>query len=344
MSLYWKLQLAGWSALVVWQLAMVALFTEFAPRLGWAVAGFTIVGVMGLVLTHLFRGVMHRGGWKELPPGRLAPRVIVATLGIATVMGAGSVPFTIPNAPEDSGVWMLLVSNTVGCAFAVVGWFLLYFCYHFLKRSRAAAERELELRVAMRDAELGTLRAQLNPHFLFNSLNSLRGLIPESPERAQEAVTSLAGLLRHSLRLSSEPTVPLRRELEAARHYLALEKIRFEQRLEVEFEVAPGVAEQPVPPLVLQTMVENALKHGIAQRRDGGTVRVEVRSDSSGDVVLSVLNPGRIRDPVEPGGVGLANVRRQLDLLWGDRATLQLSQETADWVVCRVRVPRGAGA
>jgi LytS/YehU family sensor histidine kinase len=113
--------------------------------------------------------------------------------------------------------------------------------------------------VAARDTELRALRAQLDPHFLFNSLNSLRGLITEDPARAQEAVTGLAGLLRHTLQRGRARTATLESEIEATQHYLELEALRFESRLRYEIDVDPSALDDAVPPMLVQTLVENAI-------------------------------------------------------------------------------------
>ena len=325
--------------MVLWTGAASLIFGTFH----WLGIGAAILtSGLGLLLTHYFRRVMQRGGWKELPPARLAPRVLAAAAGIGIVLGLLSAPFFFPLIPEEVRRLHVLISNVVSCSFLVLGWFLIYFCYHFFHRSREAAAKEWQLRAAMRDSELRTLRTQLNPHFLFNSLNSLRGLIPECPERAQEAVTALAGLLRHTLRLSASPTVPLGQELEAARHYLALEQIRFEERLNYRIEVEDGLLAQPVPPMLLQNLLENALKHGIAQRPRGGWVTIEARG-SGGMMQLRVTNPGTISAASDHGGLGLTNAREQLRLLYGEVASLELRSDGPDQVVCEVTLPRGKG-
>ena len=133
------------------------------------------------------------------------------------------------------------------------------------RRRRDTLERQaLELSLVARDAQLRALRAQVNPHFLFNSLNSLRGLITEDPARAAAMVTGFAGLMRYSLDSDSRETVTLAEEMEAVDDYLGLERVRFEDRLLVERAIAPEALEVRIPPMMVETLVENAIKHGIA--------------------------------------------------------------------------------
>lgn len=191
-----------------------------------------------------------------------------------------------------------------------------------LAASRQAERRALEAQVLAREAELRALRAQIDPHFLFNSLNALAALAGGDPPAARRVALLLAGFLRRSLRLGERAAVPLGEELEAARAYLAIEQVRFGERLRVEERIDPEVEALAVPPLILQPLVENAIKHGIAGRVDGGTVTLEAARDSGG-LRLAVIND---RDPEAPAGggegIGLANVRRRLDAAYGRRARL----------------------
>jgi two-component system, LytTR family, sensor kinase len=374
MNLYWKCQFAGWTLIALWSVVISLVLGTFQ----WLGAGLVLsTSALGLLLTHGFRRFIHRWEWKNLPLHRLGPRVAAASVGLGTVMGTITLPVLTPMVSEEARMDHVALSHVVGASFTLLGWFLIYFSYHYYRRSREAAAAEFRLRIALRENELRTLRAQLNPHFLFNSLNSLRALIPECPERAQEAVTALAGLLRHTLQLSSSSTVSLSQELEAGYHYLALEKIRFEERLDIRVEVEPGILDQPVPPMLLQNLLENALKHGIAPRQAGGRVALAGHARGS-RVVLRVTNPGRLgptggeggpagagtgegglrerglgeggaghgglreRGRGE-GGLGLSNAREQLRLLYGSEASLELRQSGPDEVTCEVVLPRRAG-
>jgi LytS/YehU family sensor histidine kinase len=122
--------------------------------------------------------------------------------------------------------------------------------------------------------------AQINPHFLFNSLNSIRGLVVENPQKAQDMITRFAALLRYNLNRDRQHTVPLSQEAEVVEDYLALEAVRFEGRLRVQFTVDPSAESLQVPPMILQALVENALKHGIAKRPEGGDVRIHATAEN----------------------------------------------------------------
>jgi LytS/YehU family sensor histidine kinase len=188
----------------------------------------------------------------------------------------------------------------------------------------------------------------VNPHFLFNSLNSLRALIDEDAPRAREAVTRLANMLRYSLQSGQLETVPLEDELRIVADYLALEQIRHEDRLRVRWEIADEVSAGAVavPPMLLQTLVENGVKYGVGTRREGGELRISARFEGA-TLRLQVTNPGDLGEPVSAAaaragsstGVGLRNASERLKLLFGDRASLTLRSEPAGCVTADVVLP-----
>ena len=220
--------------------------------------------------------------------------------------------------------------------------YLLAAALHYLlgafEASQEAERRALELEITSREAELRTLRAQIHPHFLFNSLNSINALIASRPEEARRLCVRLGDFLRRSLTLGSREQIPVTEELDLAENLLSIEKVRFGDRLSVEIQVSEGVRACAVPPLVLQPLVENAVTHGIAQMLDGGAVRIE--ADRRGEtLVIAVENP---RDPDSPdpkgAGIGLRNVRRRLAALYGGDADIRVQSERESFRV-ELRLP-----
>ena len=189
-----------------------------------------------------------------------------------------------------------------------------------LEAARDAERREAELAILARDAELAALKAQIRPHFLFNSLNAISGLAGTDPERAREMCLRLAEFLRRSLAVGERASIPVSEELALSRAYLSVEELRFGPRLLVEEDLDERGDPCLVPPLLLQPLVENAVRHGIASRLEGGTVRVGVRC-AAGRLRILVENPLDPDAPARPGvGIGLANVRRRLAARWGGEA------------------------
>ncbi|HLA77303.1 MAG TPA: histidine kinase [Vicinamibacteria bacterium] len=225
--------------------------------------------------------------------------------------------------------------------------FLLAVAVHYVmaaaEASRLAEKQALELQVWSKEAELKTLRAQLHPHFLFNSLNSISALTTVNPERAREMCLLLGDLLRRSLSLGAKDLVGFAEELAWARRFLEVEGVRFGARLGSEFQVDSAVDEWPTPPLLLQPLVENAVTHGIAGMVEGGVVRIEARS-RGGLLEIAVENPCDPQRTTRSGaGVGIENVRRRLEAVYGREASLTV-KETDGRFRAELRLPRASAA
>src|SRR5688572_859026 len=208
--------------------------------------------------------------------------------------------------------------------------------------SAGLAQRDLQSQIAAREAELRALRAQVDPHFLFNSLNAVSSLIGSDPDRAREMVQRLADFLRSSLTLGAVPWIELERELALVTSYLAIEQVRFGERLRVRVDMDQGLGPVPVPPLLLQPLVENAVRHGIATCLEGGTIEVEARR--RGDLVwLTVTNPRDGESTRRGTGFGLDIVRRRLSGAFGTRGALAVEPSPTEYRVS-ITWPIGAVA
>ncbi len=224
--------------------------------------------------------------------------------------------------------------------------YLLSAIVHYLaiafEASHDAERRVLESEVTAREAELRALRAQLNPHFLFNSLNSINALVGSDPEGARRMCERLGEFLRRTLALGARDDVALSEELELVEDYLAIEQVRFGARLGIERDFAPDAVSCRVPPLLLQPLVENAVKHGVAGRIEGGVIRLVARRHGDA-LVLEVHNPVDEDAPARPGaGLGLENVRRRLAVFGARAARLDALRGEAGFHVTLV-LPATAG-
>jgi len=352
--LYVLCQTGGWMFFLVLQIVFITLFRdntvahkstplEIYLSLGRVVAE-------GLLLTHFARIYLSRWGWKELGWRRLIPRILLMALALSaawTTVGY-TIDFGLLRLEYDSkySIWLLMASSLVNGALMMVGWLCLYFFYHIFERLNRLQVEQLRLAASVKEAELRALKSQVNPHFLFNSLNSLRALIDEDAPRAREAVTRLANMLRYSLQSGQLETVPFEDELRIVEDYLALEQIRHENRLRVRWDIAPDVRQLNVPPMLLQTLVENAVKYGIGTRREGGELGITARFDGVA-LNIRVTNPGDLTEPTNSAaaragsstGVGLRNASERLRLLFGELATLTLLAEPAGCVTADVMIP-----
>jgi LytS/YehU family sensor histidine kinase len=210
---------------------------------------------------------------------------------------------------------------------------------------------EQEISKLATEAELRALRAQLNPHFLFNALTTIGYLIQTAPERALETMMRLTGLLRAVLRRSDGESVTLGEELDLIESYLAIERARFEERLRVQIEVPPALRALRIPPLILQPLVENAIKHGIAPRKAGGEVIIAARLEEAAGITesicLSVLDTGAGASESQLAhgrrfGVGLANVERRLECYYGEAASMNVRSTPGIGTAVEMRLPASA--
>jgi len=347
--LYWTLQLGGWALYGLFGGILASVFGKFSPFL---VGVEAIVAATLLGLSHGLRLHTRRHGWARLPLGALLPRLLAAHAGIA-VVGIGLIGALIvlllralhePAAGQGFPLRQY-VGYGLNVFFVMWFWSAIYFGLHYLDNYRQADIDKWKLAAAVREAEMRTLKAQINPHFLFNGLNNIRALVLENPARAREMMTHLSDLLRSSLQLNGREQVPLARELETVRHYLALEALQLEERLAYTLDVDPAALDVPLPPMTLQLLVENAVKHGIAPRPGGGRVELTAGLDGAGRLLVTVRNPGRYRPAPQPGpdhtGVGLPNAQERLQLLFGPAASLCIGNDAhrPDTVTAELRLP-----
>lgn len=349
---YWLCQFGGWglySALQFWAGASLM-------RLPWARLGIEILVLngIGLIFTHRLRAYIHAHEWNAYRLRSLVPRIAVASLLLALPLALVS-PFAsvsslqnteslirelAPNLQFYFGPLINFAHLWANWTTLFALWLVVYFVASSLRRRRSAELRQSELTRSLQQAELRLMKAQLNPHFLFNALNTVRSLIADNPQAAQIAVTRFANTLRYALSAGQQDIVPLYKELEIVQDYLEIESLRLEDRLIVDYTVSDEASTVGIPTMLLQTLVENAIKHGIAELPEGGRVKVDavVRG---GVLLLEVTNsrPAGIVRTAE--GIGLRNSAERLRLIFGPSATVSLDLSQQNLAVANVRIPVG---
>lgn len=338
--LYWLCQLAGWfSWTVVGLLFAMTGPVGLGDLISWSyLLVLAATPVSSIAWTHVYRGYLRRRGWTGLGPGKLLPRILPASVILGVLIPYTAMPLYLILFPERAsvfGIWVLpAVGSSIWC---VLIWNFAYFGIHYFERWRQAELDKLQLAVVATEAQLHGLMSQINPHFLFNSLNSVRALVLEDPAKAQTAVTALSELMRYSMQASRVATVPLETEMEMVRTYLSLEAIRFDERLTSELTIAADTHAVPIPTMMVQLLVENGVKHGIERLPAGGTIGVASWLDA-GTLRVRVTNTGQIVARDDSTRVGLANARERLRLLYGERASLALREDGRS-VVADLAVP-----
>lgn len=350
--LYVFSQLGGFSLLLVVQLFFAHFFKD--PDTGYGSLSFSDMlsqffsVFIGLVITHFGRRYIEAWGWKELGWLKLIPRMAGLAIAMAVVWATlvqGWYFGVMRNDyPENILPPILFLIGILNSSFIVMGWLSVYFIYHVFDRFNRSEIERLRLATVVKDAELRALKSQVNPHFIFNSLNSVRALIDEDPQRARSAVTQLANMLRYSLQSGSNQMVPFEDELTVVNDYLALEQVRHEERLRLRLDIAPAALRRVLPSMLLQTLVENAVKYGISTRAAGGEILISAWLEDN-DLRIEVRNPGQLskrrKSPTDKStGLGLRNALDRLRILCGESAAIELHQTGADEVTATVEVPQ----
>ena len=198
-------------------------------------------------------------------------------------------------------------------------------------------ETRLKLESNLKESQLNTLKGQINPHFMFNSLNNIRGLMLEDVDRARNMLTSLSETLRYSLTKSNVNSIALEDELEMVENYIDISKIQFENRLQFETNIDKTSLNTQIPPMIIQMLVENAIKHGISNLKEGGKVKL-LTSIENGQLLIEVTNSGKLSSSPNSTQLGLKNIRQRLKLLYGEAATFSI-KELGNKVVATIIIP-----
>jgi len=343
-SRYWICQLTGWGA----SMATSTFFylTLSVRKVDHFFILILISVVLGILITHIMRMTIRE--YKVLEK-RLETQIILfifLTLVFSVVYGFADVAIEKALNLRDTGGPKISLANeitrtVINNFFLLFIWNLIYYTYHYVERNRKQEVDTLKLQAVVKELELKTIKSHINPHFIFNALNSIRALVDENPTRARTAITELSNILRSSMQAEKLETVPLERELNIVKDYLALEKMRFEERLTIEMDIDEDTLGQPVPPMMLQTLVENAIKHGISKKINGGTIKVI--SDFVNDHhELVVQNSGQLSSYVNSEGFGVISTQYRLNLLYQGKATFEIKNVNSDMVESRITMPVAA--
>ena len=217
-------------------------------------------------------------------------------------------------------------------------WSLFYFTYHYIERYN----KSLKYEASMIEIELNNLKNQLNPHFIFNALNSIRALVDENPVKSKQAINQLSNILRNSLMFEKKGLTKFEDEMKIVRDYLGLESIRFEERLKIEIDVHPDSNNFLVPPFMVQTLVENGIKHGISKLTQGGIIQVKTLADKN-RLKIQIRNSGHMVNGAKrtkAGGTGIANTKHRLKLLYGEEASFRIVNENNSFVLTEIIIPQ----
>jgi two-component system LytT family sensor kinase len=341
LSAYWWCQLGGWSSyIVVYAFFYFTIRTKPSPNF---FPSLFLDAIAGIAITHLMRGFIRKNKLIYLDLKRQIISLIVTTIFFAFVFA-----ITIVWIDQEFGweaeqmaqytYWNKVIRASFGYSLFLLIWNFIYFTYHYVEKTRKENLDKVRLESLVKELELKTIKSHINPHFIFNALNSIRALVDENPERARTAITELSNILRSSMQAEKLETAPLERELNIVKDYLELEHIRFEDRLNVEYDIDEDTLDQQVPPMMLQTLVENAIKHGISRQINGGKIRI-ISDFKDNHHELIVQNTGSLDSPNNTEGFGIVSTQNRLKLLFGSKAVFALHNVNGNMVEAKVVMP-----
>lgn len=339
---FWLLQLLGWGFINIFSIV-------FLNKLGAAFVVFSVITglFIGILTTSLLRIYLKKNVHFDSFTVVEIAKVIGAVLGAAVVYGGLNYAFGYAYGklgPELNdieheilksfdNIWILVFNSL----FMMGVWTVCYLVIKLLLKLNKNRLERLELNTTLKQAQLNTLKGQINPHFMFNSLNNIRGLMLEDVEKSREMLTKLSEMLRYSLTKNNIDAIALEEELEMVDNYIALSKIQFEERLQFEKIIDKTTEQVQIPPMIIQLLVENAAKHGISNLKGGGTIRLESRKNGA-HLCIDVTNSGKLKMDKDSTQLGLKNIKQRLRLLYGDKASFQLS-ELENEVLASIKIP-----
>jgi len=326
-KLYWISQIVGWLLYAL----VVGVFNVLRGNQISAELIYSLISIflIGLSIAHIFRLIIVKLNWMRFNIPRLLPRIILGTLVagvvvyflksiiIERIIVQNDYEFNLTEAFPSIISWTLLY----------LIWSLLYFLFHFVANYKKEEIKNLKWQAAKNEIELNKLKSQLNPHFIFNSMNSIRALINEDPVLAKEAITQLSNVLRNSLLMGRKKLISLDDEMKLVNDYLGLEKTRFEERLTIIKNIDKSSEKFLLPPLMIQTLVENGIKHGTSKLIEGGTIEINalIKKDN---LEVVIYNSGIYDETKESEtGFGLVNTIQRLKLIYGEKATFEIVNE-----------------
>jgi len=333
--LYWIFQITGWSIYALLNILGISFqSTHFTPIMALPIITESLYFFL---ITHIYRSLSKKMEWLQLPTTQLIPKVLlsIVLMSITVYLVRIGISFSLDLYSSEMLSAINILGNVTANIIIMIIWSSVYFIFHYIEKNT----QSLRYEVKMNEMKLNQLKSQINPHFIFNALNSIRALVDEEPSKSKRAINHLSNILRSSLVLDKKRLTSLKEELDTTKDYLALESIRFEERLQTEFNIDVDTKNVQVLPMMLQTLVENGIKHGISKLKKGGKVTVNARVDL-GRMILEIRNTGHYQDNrINGTGQGLRNTRQRLELIYGESAKLNIENESENMVLTTVKIP-----
>lgn len=337
---YWLFQVVGWTLFTCINIFFALTYNLFDRQFILRITFYVVIGVF---MSHVMREVIKVVGLLKRNVNVQLIGFVLISFGFSVIVGTLETYASILlhleyNEEAKFDVLQKIISNMFTSFIYLFIWNCIYFIYHYVSETRKNQLDNLKLEALVKSLELKTIKAHINPHFIFNALNSIRALIDEDPTRARDAVTGLSKILRSSMQSDQQEIISLAKELDIVKDYLALELIRFEDRLKVIYHIDENTLTNPIPPMMLQTLVENAIKHGIGKKVEGGEIVLWVKGYAD-YYELKVINSGKLEVNQGHEGFGLASTANRLNLIFGEKALFTIIQMDPEHVEAKAIIP-----
>ena len=329
--LYWIVQFVGWGAYVLITFALAYLSGGILLTQKLLLYYFVTV-IMHVIASHFLRFLALKFKWMDKSIWQIIIYSLLSAVIVSTCFEMAQEFYNIYVVKRNyylteqpySGAQF---SINVFISFLVFSlWFGIYYAYLFIEKSRRQEIKNLQYEASRNEIELKNLRAQINPHFLFNALNSIKALVEIDKNESKDAITKLSKLLRNSIQLTKNKLISIEKELDVVTTYLDIEKIRFEDHFSIKMDIDTNCYLYKIPPLTIQTVVENAIKHGLSQSIDGGELIVYIGMKAN-KIIVKVSNTGHINKQIPGLGTGIKNTRKRLEIIYGDEAYFDLYEK-----------------
>lgn len=311
------------------------LSTVFYPRL--------LANIfLGVVVTHLFRKAMLSLSLHPPMPKFKWWQLLVLLLTFASAYSfltsyAVEILKLYDAARKISLQRRFLISLVIDTPIIFV-WLSIYILWHYIEFTNSETIQKVKLESLIKELQLKTIKSQMNPHFIFNALNSIRALVDEDPQRARQAITELSNILRSSIQADQAEVTSLEKELNIVKDYLALEYIRFADRLIVEYEIDADTLSNQMPPMMLQTLVENAIKHGLSKQPGNCLIKIISKFEDNKHLLM-VQNTGILDKEMGQDGFGLQSTKNRLNILYRGNALFEIYQCQPTQVTAKLIIP-----
>ena len=327
--LYWLFQILGWGFIIF--IGILNDFQNSQILITKTITNGILIMLLGVGTTHIYRAYILKHRWLNLKVIQIIPRIIIGSIviGFTLLILTQVISCLIDDIALEKIITLIkIIQNLTGQFITIFIWSILYFTFHFIERSRNQELSNLQLEAAKQKAELSSLKSQMNPHFMFNSLKNIRALSDENPSIAKKSINELSNLLRASLNTKKLNLISLKDEIKLVEDYLSLEKIRFENRLKIKFDISEESLSFLVPPMLVQTLVENGIKHGISKLKNGG--EISIKSFFKNEfLILEIINDGKYNPQIKnPNGTGLNNSKKRIELLYSSKSSLVIKNES----------------